>query len=67
MFAVGKTVHDSINSLSIADEVRQISNLLVAFVSRIDFGRDLEKHLQFFVDCRQVWRDVEGVRGGERG
>lgn len=46
MFAVGKTVHDSLNSLSIQDEVRTVSELLVAFVARIDFGRDLERHLQ---------------------
>eukprot|EP00026_Physarum_polycephalum_P001432 Phypoly_transcript_01433.p1 GENE.Phypoly_transcript_01433~~Phypoly_transcript_01433.p1 ORF type:complete len:962 (+),score=270.31 Phypoly_transcript_01433:47-2932(+) len=62
MFAVGKTVHDSINSLSIADEVRQISGLLVAFVSRIDFGRDLEKHLQFYVDCRQAFSNLDAVK-----
>lgn len=62
MFAVGKTVHDSLNSLSFADEVRQVSSLLVSFVSRIDFGRDLERHLQFFVDCRQAFANLDAVK-----
>lgn len=62
MFAVGKTVHDSLNSLSFADEVRQVSSLLVSFVSRIDFGRDLERHLQFFVDCRQAFANLDLVK-----
>ena len=35
MFTVGKNVHDSINALSFLDEVRQISRLIAAFISKV--------------------------------
>jgi hypothetical protein len=54
MFEVGKTVHDSINALSFADDIRQISTYIAAFIKKVDYGDDLEKQLNFYVDCRYV-------------
>ena len=80
----GKVAHDSINSLTFADEVRQISSLLSAFVQKvcnvalpllakrhevnstygvkINFGNDVEKQLNFYVDCRKSFGNLDGVK-----
>eukprot|EP00007_Cunea_sp_BSH-02190019_P009993 CAMPEP_0174232350 /NCGR_PEP_ID=MMETSP0417-20130205/2651_1 /TAXON_ID=242541 /ORGANISM="Mayorella sp, Strain BSH-02190019" /LENGTH=1061 /DNA_ID=CAMNT_0015310381 /DNA_START=13 /DNA_END=3198 /DNA_ORIENTATION=- len=62
MFGVGKVVHDSINTLSFSDEVRQISKLISGFVLKIRFGRDVEKNLNFFVECRRAFCNLDSVK-----
>lgn len=62
MFAVAKNVHDSINALSFADERRHISQLLCSFLHKMDFGRDLEKHLNFLVEARRAFSDLDAVK-----
>jgi hypothetical protein len=47
-------MHDSLDSLSFDDERRQIGRLIVHFVRRVDFGRDLEAQLNQYADFRQV-------------
>ncbi len=68
LFDIARSLHDSLDSLSFADDRRQISGLVLGFVrkasqptktaltasSQIDFGRDLEKQLNTYVECRQV-------------
>eukprot|EP01128_Nolandella_sp_AFSM9_P003543 TRINITY_DN152_c5_g1_i1.p1 TRINITY_DN152_c5_g1~~TRINITY_DN152_c5_g1_i1.p1 ORF type:complete len:1034 (+),score=290.67 TRINITY_DN152_c5_g1_i1:145-3102(+) len=63
MFAVAKTVHDSINALSLGDEKREITNLLSKFLQKIDFGNDVEKHLNFLVEARASFADLDTVKG----
>eukprot|EP01090_Pellita_catalonica_P021810 TRINITY_DN8265_c0_g1_i1.p1 TRINITY_DN8265_c0_g1~~TRINITY_DN8265_c0_g1_i1.p1 ORF type:complete len:820 (-),score=152.51 TRINITY_DN8265_c0_g1_i1:35-2494(-) len=62
MFSVGKVVHDSVNALSFADEIRQISRLISAFIDKIDFGKEVEKHLNFYVDCRRAFANLDTVK-----
>jgi hypothetical protein len=62
MFSVAKTVHDSINALSFDDEKREISQLLCNFIQKLDFGRDLEKHLNFFVEARRAFINLDVVK-----
>lgn len=62
MFSIGKNVHDSVNSLTFFDEIRQISKYLTAFINKIDFGIDLEKHLNFFVECRRAFGNLDAVK-----
>jgi len=62
LFTVGKGIHDSINALSFFDEVRQISRLISAFISKVDFGIDLERHLNFFVECRRAFINLDAVK-----
>lgn len=61
MFYVGKVVHDSVNALTFEDESRQIAKLLVAFVRKINFGRKFEAHLNFLVECRQAFVNLDAV------
>ena len=62
MFEVGKVVHDSINSLSFEDEIRQIANLISIFIKKINYGMDLEKQLNFYVDCRRAFGNLDAVK-----
>jgi len=62
MFEVGKVVHDSINSLSFDDEIRQIADLLSVFIKKINYGMDLEKQLNFYVECRRAFGNLDAVK-----
>eukprot|EP01121_Diplochlamys_sp_Union-15-3_P010804 TRINITY_DN3071_c0_g1_i3.p1 TRINITY_DN3071_c0_g1~~TRINITY_DN3071_c0_g1_i3.p1 ORF type:complete len:198 (+),score=27.02 TRINITY_DN3071_c0_g1_i3:130-723(+) len=62
MFTVAKTVHDSINALSFADEIRQISRLVSKFIQKMDFGKDVEKNLNFYVEARRSFSNLDAVK-----
>jgi len=62
IFSVGKTVHDSLNTLSFQDDVRQISKAIASFIAKLDFDTDLEQHLSFFVDCRRAYSNLDHVK-----
>jgi len=62
IITVGKTVHDSINALSFADDIRQISTYISAFIRKVDYGDDLEKQLNFYVDCRRAFANLDSVK-----
>ncbi|XP_065190603.1 VPS35 endosomal protein-sorting factor-like, partial [Sycon ciliatum] len=61
MMYVCKVLHDSINALSLRDEERQISNYIVNFLRRVTHGRDLEAHLNFLVDARAGFANLQPV------
>ncbi len=62
VFTAAKTVHDSINSLSFEDERRQVSELLCAFISKVDYGRQVEKQLTFLSDARRAFGNFDSVK-----
>lgn len=62
MFSVAKVVHDSINAFSFADEVRRISRLITSFITKMEFGKDFERHLSFFTECRRAFANIESVK-----
>lgn len=62
MFSVCSIVHDSVNTLTFADEVRQITQLITAFVGKVTFGRDFEKQMNFYVDCRRAFSNLDKVK-----
>lgn len=43
------------------DEKRQIGFLLSNFVRRIDFGRDFEQQLEFYVEARGAFFNLDTV------
>eukprot|EP01133_Synstelium_polycarpum_P000225 gene225-275_t len=58
----GKALHDSLNSLSFQDEIRQVTQIVINCINKFDFGKDVEKQLNFFVDCRQTFINFDGVK-----
>jgi hypothetical protein len=83
MFHVGRILHDALNSTSMQDERRQITQLLQRFISKarsllvfqsvtanprppppaqVDFGTDFEAQLNFFVECRQAFANLDAIK-----
>jgi len=61
-FTAAKILHDSINALSFSDEIKQISALISAFIGKVDYGREVIKHLDFYVECRRSFANLDGVK-----
>ncbi|XP_051172865.1 VPS35 endosomal protein-sorting factor-like [Leptopilina boulardi] len=56
-----KIIHDSVSALTVEDEKRQIGNLICGLVQRIDYGRDFEKQLNFYVEARAAFPNLDAV------
>ncbi|KAL4240173.1 hypothetical protein ACF0H5_000967 [Mactra antiquata] len=61
MMYICKTMHDSVNALTLDDERKAISNLITGFVRRISFGRDFEQQLSFYVEARSSFTNLDIV------
>ncbi|XP_026817702.1 UPF0505 protein C16orf62 homolog isoform X1 [Rhopalosiphum maidis] len=57
-----KILHDSVDSLTVEDEVRQISRLIACFVFRVNYGNDLEKYLNFYMEARGAFIRLDYVQ-----
>ena len=60
-FEVARGLHDSIDSLTFEDERREVANLIVQFIRKIEFGNDLEQQLNIFVECRAAFTNLDTV------
>merc|ERR1712228_363104 len=58
---VSRMLHDSIDYLTFADEKRQITELIVHFIDYIDYGHDLERQLQEYLECRSIFSNLDGA------
>ncbi|XP_077979506.1 VPS35 endosomal protein-sorting factor-like [Glandiceps talaboti] len=58
---VCKTMHDSVNALTLEDEKRAIGHLICEFVRKVSFDRDFEQQLSFFVESRATFSNLESV------
>ena len=56
-----KALHDSVSALTLEDDRRQISSLIMSFIRHVSFGRDFEAELNFFVDSRANFCNLESV------
>ncbi|KAF4523437.1 hypothetical protein B566_EDAN010370 [Ephemera danica] len=56
-----RVLHDSVSALTVEDEKRQIGNLICGFVKAVDFGRDFEQQLSFYVDARAAFTNLDAV------
>lgn len=61
MMYLCKMLHDSLNALSLEDERRQVGALICGFLRRINFGRDFEQQLNFFVEARSSFTNLGSV------
>ncbi|XP_055549188.1 VPS35 endosomal protein sorting factor-like [Wyeomyia smithii] len=58
---ISKVLNDSVNALTSEDERRQISNLISHFIRKVDFGRDFEQQLSFYVEARAAFSNLDPV------
>ena len=56
-----KALHDSVSALTLEDDRRQISGLIISFLKHVSFGRDFESQLNFYVDSRANFSNLEPV------
>ncbi|KAK7873878.1 hypothetical protein R5R35_005739 [Gryllus longicercus] len=56
-----RILHDSVNALTVEDEKRQIGNLISAFVRNVEYGRDFEQQLSFYVEARSAFTNLDAV------
>ncbi|XP_073915649.1 VPS35 endosomal protein-sorting factor-like isoform X3 [Castor canadensis] len=56
-----KTMHDSVNALTLEDEKRTLAHLINGFIKMVSFGRDFEQQLSFYVECRSMFCSLEPV------
>ncbi|XP_052791278.1 VPS35 endosomal protein-sorting factor-like [Mya arenaria] len=61
MMFICKTMHDSVNAMTLEDEKKAISQTICGFVRKISFGRDLEQQLSFFVEARAAFTNLDIV------
>ncbi|KAK7112793.1 hypothetical protein V1264_012185 [Littorina saxatilis] len=61
MMFLCKTVHDSVNALTLEDEKRVIAALLCGFIAGVSFGRDFEQQLSFYVEARGSFSNLDPV------
>uniref|UniRef100_A0A3B1J1K4 VPS35 endosomal protein-sorting factor-like n=1 Tax=Astyanax mexicanus TaxID=7994 RepID=A0A3B1J1K4_ASTMX len=58
---VCKTMHDSVNALTVEDEKRSLALLINGFIRMVSFGRDFEQQLSFCVEARATFCNLETV------
>lgn len=49
------------SALTLDDEKRVIGNLLCGFLRLVQFGRDFEQQLSFYVECRAYFSNLDSV------
>ncbi|CAL1536882.1 unnamed protein product [Lymnaea stagnalis] len=61
MMFLGKIMHDSVDALTLDDEKRVIGQLLCGFIRLVQFGRDFEQQLSFYVESRAYFSNLDAV------
>jgi len=61
MFDITRNLHDELDGMAIEDEKKQVSALIIKFIDKVSFGKDLEKSLNFYVDVRQACTNLDYV------
>uniref|UniRef100_A0A1B0D7S3 Uncharacterized protein n=1 Tax=Phlebotomus papatasi TaxID=29031 RepID=A0A1B0D7S3_PHLPP len=56
-----RVLNDSVNALTVEDERRQIGGLISHMIKQVDFGRDFESQLAFYVDARAAFLNLDTV------
>ncbi|CAG9812944.1 unnamed protein product [Phaedon cochleariae] len=54
-------LHDSVNALTPEDEYKQIGEILCSVIRRVDYGRDFEHQLNFYVEARGAFSNIDVV------
>ena len=62
LFEVSRTLHDSIDSLSPEGEQRHCASLICGFIDKINYGKDFERQLNTYVECRAGFFNLDDVK-----
>uniref|UniRef100_A0A1D1YEX0 UPF0505 protein n=1 Tax=Anthurium amnicola TaxID=1678845 RepID=A0A1D1YEX0_9ARAE len=62
LFEVSRVLHDSIDISSFKDDHQQTTGLICHFVRMVDFGDEMEHHLEFLIECRAAFRNLDHLK-----
>ncbi|XP_068629579.1 VPS35 endosomal protein-sorting factor-like isoform X2 [Battus philenor] len=54
-------LHDSINAVTVEDEIKVCADVIIKFVHAVKFHEDFERQLNFYVECRSSFIKLDGV------
>lgn len=54
-------LHDSVTAMTVEDEKRQIGDILCDVIRKINYGRDFEEQLNFYVEARGSFSNLDAV------
>lgn len=58
---VSRMLHDSVDYLTFEDERRQVTELICHVIDYIDYGHDLERQLNEYIESRGIFGNLDGV------
>lgn len=58
---VCKILNDSVNALTVEDEKKLIGNLISNFIKSVNYGKQFEEQLLFYVEARSVFPNLDSV------
>nr|SVE72817.1 EOG090X02HV [Ceriodaphnia reticulata] len=61
LLSIARILHDTLNATSVEDEKRQVGELAIALIDRVDFGRDFQQMLSFYGDARAGFTNLDPV------
>ena len=61
LLKIGRYVHDSVEVFSPPQKKKEVANILINFIYKIDFGIDYETYLNFLTEARAYYTDLEEV------
>ena len=61
LLKIGKFIHDSIEIFSPPEKKKEVSDILIKFINKIDFGMDFENYLNFLSEARAAYCELEIV------
>eukprot|EP00043_Microstomoeca_roanoka_P016135 m.163872 g.163872 ORF g.163872 m.163872 type:complete len:929 (+) comp16396_c7_seq1:53-2839(+) len=61
MMYLCKIAHDGMTAMSFEDERKRVAELVIAFLSKTSFGRNFESALEFFVEARGNFSNLDAV------
>ena len=61
LLKIGKFIHDSIEVFDPEQKKNEISEILIKFIRKIDFGIDFENYLTFLTEARASYSDLPKV------
>ena len=61
LLKIGKFIHDSIEIFSPPDKRKEVSDLLIKFINKIDFGMDFENYFNFLTEARAAYYELDSI------
>ena len=61
LLKIGKFIYDSIEIFSPPEKKKEVTDILIKFINKIDFGMDFENYLNFLSEARAAYCELEAV------